>query len=238
MMWRLAYLEVLRDDRPASRRKSRCRDSPVAWNGFAQRRQAASRPSNLYRKVGRRVGGCLIGFKACWCCRCPAAHWASLAAMVVASRWQVAAVFSARSASWPVTRQIAAAASSLPSLLRVRSLLVISRTRRAAARRRSVNAVAGAPRRPGPAPPPGPSCRPPSPAAPSLSRSGRPRSPGSPSCPPAPGRRAAASPPRPSPTAPRSAPRPPSRRTGWSAPSAWWDAAPSRRSGSGRTAAS
>ena len=56
-----------------------------------------------------------------------------------------AAAFSARSASSPVTRAITRVLSSRPSLLRVRSLLAISRTLRAAARRRSVITVWVAP---------------------------------------------------------------------------------------------
>jgi len=56
-----------------------------------------------------------------------------------------AAAFSARPASWPVTAAMAWVVSSRPSLLRVRSLAAISRIRRAAARRRSVIMVAGAP---------------------------------------------------------------------------------------------
>jgi hypothetical protein len=56
-----------------------------------------------------------------------------------------AAALSARSASSPVTRAITRLLSSRPSLARVRSLLAISRTRRAAARRRSRAPVPGAP---------------------------------------------------------------------------------------------
>jgi hypothetical protein len=52
---------------------------------------------------------------------------------------------SARPASSPVTRRITSVVSSRPSLLRVRSLLAIWRTRRAAARRRSVITVRVAP---------------------------------------------------------------------------------------------
>src|SRR6266851_3786122 len=56
-----------------------------------------------------------------------------------------AAVFSARPASSPVTRRITRVLSSRESFPRVRSLLAISRTRRAAARCRSITTVHGAP---------------------------------------------------------------------------------------------